>query len=101
MLRGPARTLRRNVNLINLARSRTASTAVPQESDVVIVGGGPAGLALAGALSSTSSVRTALRVVLVEASDLDKVSNWAPPPGTYSNRVSSITNASQSFLQGE
>ncbi|EIW58415.1 ubiquinone biosynthesis hydrox [Trametes versicolor FP-101664 SS1] len=99
MLRGPARTLRRNVNQIHLARRRAASTAVPQESDVVIVGGGPAGLALAGALSSTSSARHALRVVLVEASDLDKVGNWAPPTGTYSNRVSSITNASQSFLQ--
>ncbi|KAI0630718.1 ubiquinone biosynthesis hydrox [Trametes polyzona] len=98
MLR-PANVLRRNLKHARLLCNRAASTVAPQESDVVIVGGGPAGLALAGALSSTSSIRNALRVVLVEASDLDKVASWVQPPGTFSNRVSSITNASQSFLQ--
>ncbi|KAI0731047.1 ubiquinone biosynthesis hydrox [Earliella scabrosa] len=74
------------------------STGVPQESDVVIVGGGPAGLALASALSSEPSLRDTLKVSLVEAGDLSKVRDWTPPPGTFSNRVSSITNASQAFL---
>jgi ubiquinone biosynthesis monooxygenase Coq6 len=45
-----------------------------------------------------------LRVALVEASDLSRVRNWSPEgegDGTYfSNRVSSITNASRRFLQG-
>ncbi len=45
-------------------------------------------------------LRNILKVSLVEASDLDKVRGWAPPSGTYSNRVSSITNASQAFLGG-
>ncbi|RPD58895.1 ubiquinone biosynthesis hydrox [Lentinus tigrinus ALCF2SS1-7] len=77
---------------------RAASTAVPQETDIVIVGGGPAGLALASALSSQPIIRNTLKVSLVEASDLDQVRGWTPPPGTFSNRVSSITNASQAFL---
>ncbi|KAL7280559.1 hypothetical protein ACG7TL_005492 [Trametes sanguinea] len=78
-----------------------ASTSTHQESDVVIVGGGPAGLALATAFSSNALLRSTLKVVLVEAGDLSKVANWThwQPAGTYSNRVISITNASQSFLQ--
>ena len=41
-----------------------------------------------------------LRVVLVEAGDLSKIRDWAPAPNSFSNRVSSITNASQAFLKG-
>ncbi|PIL25239.1 hypothetical protein GSI_13128 [Ganoderma sinense ZZ0214-1] len=74
------------------------ATTTPQESDVVIVGGGPAGLALACALASAPAIQDSLRVVLVEAADLNKVRNWNEGPSTFSNRVSSITNASQSFL---
>nr|VWO99188.1 Mitogen-activated protein kinase (EC [Ganoderma boninense] len=43
-------------------------------------------------------IRETLPVVLVEAGDLNKVRNWNEGPSTFSNRVSSITNASQSFL---
>ena len=45
-------------------------------------------------------IRATLRVVLVEAGDLNKVRSWNEGPSTFSNRVSSITNASQSFLGG-
>ncbi|KII85885.1 hypothetical protein PLICRDRAFT_94062 [Plicaturopsis crispa FD-325 SS-3] len=75
------------------------TTAIQYEdSDVVIVGGGPAGLALASALGSSKDVKTALRVTLVEAGDLSKIRQWAPQQGAFSNRVSSITNASRQFL---
>ncbi|KAG6891227.1 hypothetical protein C0995_008479 [Termitomyces sp. Mi166 len=74
-----------------------------EECDVVIVGGGPAGLTLATALGdsegSSKLARQNLRITLVEGGDLAKVTRWAPPPGTYSNRVSSLTNTSQSFLK--
>ncbi|KAI0675950.1 ubiquinone biosynthesis hydrox [Trametes maxima] len=103
MLRSAARNavFRPNVNNIQRVLRRAASTEAHQDTDIVIVGGGPAGLALASALSSTPAIRNALRVVLVEAGDLDKVGNWEPPTGTFSNRVSSITNASQHFLQAQ
>ncbi|CAL1715318.1 unnamed protein product [Somion occarium] len=74
------------------------SHSISDHCDIVIVGGGPAGLALATALGSCRNIQASLRVVLVEASDLSKVKQWSLPEG-YSNRVSSITNASRGFLQ--
>ncbi|KAF8329487.1 uncharacterized protein EI90DRAFT_2923930 [Cantharellus anzutake] len=67
--------------------------------DVVIVGGGPVGLALAASLGSSSITSHRLSVALIEASNLDKIRTWNPLPSTYSNRVSSITNESSSFLK--
>ncbi|KAL0953694.1 hypothetical protein HGRIS_004888 [Hohenbuehelia grisea] len=77
-----------------------ASAQNHEECDIVIVGGGPVGLGFASALASNAAVRDTLRVVLVEAGDLSKVHDWQIAPEHYSNRVSSLTNASQSFLQG-
>ncbi|KAG5647914.1 hypothetical protein DXG03_007838 [Asterophora parasitica] len=102
-----------------LTRSFSTTNNEPhEECDVVIVGGGPAGLSLAGALGtlnfgrkdivlvwtetvkgSSRSARENLRITLVEGGDLSKVREWSPPLGTYSNRVVSLTNTSQSFLK--
>jgi hypothetical protein len=43
---------------------------------------------------------TLLKVTLVEGGDLGKVRAWEMPPNAYSNRVVSLTNASQDFLDG-
>lgn len=46
----------------------------------------------------SSSVTDGLRIVLVEGMDLEPLKNWRPGPGTYSNRVSSLTPGSVQFL---
>ncbi|KAG8691609.1 putative ubiquinone biosynthesis monooxygenase [Ceratobasidium sp. 423] len=78
--------------------NRLLSTQSSEDYDVVIIGGGPAGLALAAGLG-TNTTTSLLKVALVEASSLDKVRNWAEAPGQYSNRVSSLTNESVAFIQ--
>ncbi|EED24535.1 ubiquinone biosynthesis monooxgenase (Coq6), putative [Talaromyces stipitatus ATCC 10500] len=72
--------------------------ASPDIYDVVCVGGGPAGLALAAALLS-SPVTSNLRIALIESQDLNKSRIWNLPPGEFSNRCSSLTPTSVSFLQ--
>lgn len=47
------------------------------------------------------AIRDNLSIALVEGGDLGKIQNWAPSSDVYSNRVSSITNASRQFLQGK
>ncbi|KAK9242059.1 hypothetical protein V1506DRAFT_480725 [Lipomyces tetrasporus] len=65
--------------------------------DVVVVGGGISGLTLAAALKS-SRYTSHLRIALVEGMPLASVKSWSPDPDIYSNRVSSITPASQQYL---
>ncbi|KAF7309734.1 Ubiquinone biosynthesis monooxygenase COQ6, mitochondrial [Mycena indigotica] len=91
---------RRAAGQIRRHWQRAASTTVvPEDWDVVIVGGGPVGLALASALGSSADIRQNVKVALVEAGDLSSVQNWTPEPGTFSNRASSLTHKSQEFLK--
>ncbi|KAM0751582.1 ubiquinone biosynthesis hydrox [Meredithblackwellia eburnea MCA 4105] len=71
-----------------------------EDHDIVIVGGGPAGLALAAALAASEPITSTQKITLLEAGSLDSVASWAPPPGVFSNRVSSITSENVSFLSG-
>ncbi|KAI1299129.1 hypothetical protein F5Y03DRAFT_366288 [Xylaria venustula] len=80
----------------SLARSY-ASTSHPEIYDVVCVGGGPAGLSLLAALKANPTT-AGLRVALVEAQDLGKLRSWQLPSDRFSNRCSSLTPASASFL---
>ncbi|KAF9927748.1 putative ubiquinone biosynthesis monooxygenase [Mortierella alpina] len=85
------------------SQSTSASTAAgasvpPEQYDVVIVGGGIAGSALACALASAKA-SGAQRIALIEAFDLSNHINWAPRPDQYSNRVSSLTPKSVAFLK--
>ncbi|KAI7847579.1 hypothetical protein BDC45DRAFT_541798 [Circinella umbellata] len=58
--------------------------------DVVIVGGGIAGTALACSLAANPTMRD-YRVALIEAMDLSNTHNWTPETNKYSNRVVSLT----------
>ncbi|KAF7721063.1 putative ubiquinone biosynthesis monooxygenase [Apophysomyces ossiformis] len=66
--------------------------------DVVIIGGGVAGTALACSLASNPLLREQ-RVALVEAMDLTNTIQWKPQENIYSNRVVSLTPGSMNFLR--
>ncbi|KAJ7623287.1 ubiquinone biosynthesis hydrox [Roridomyces roridus] len=91
--------LKSGLGIARRALGRSLSTSAHEDWDIVIVGGGPAGLALASALGSSQLVRESLRVALVEASDLSKIREWTPAEGAFSNRASSLTHKSQTFLR--
>ncbi|KIJ55620.1 hypothetical protein M422DRAFT_199919 [Sphaerobolus stellatus SS14] len=86
-------------------RGYATVTSDIENVDVAIVGGGPVGLALACALSSSVIVRDAASIALIEGGDLERVRNWNENTGAgtessqFSNRVVSITNASRHFLE--
>ncbi|KAI9286915.1 hypothetical protein BC943DRAFT_217257 [Umbelopsis sp. AD052] len=66
--------------------------------DVVIVGGGVAGTALACSLASKPEFHSK-KIALIEAFDLAPVKNWTPSENVYSNRVVSLTPSSVSLLK--
>ncbi|KAJ6083870.1 ubiquinone biosynthesis monooxgenase [Penicillium sp. IBT 16267x] len=65
---------------------------------IVCVGGGPAGLGLLAALRALP-VTSKLKVALVESQDLGKARGWNLDSSRFSNRVSSLTLSSVTFLQ--
>ncbi|KAK9331454.1 hypothetical protein V1520DRAFT_337824 [Lipomyces starkeyi] len=77
--------------------SSAYSTIASSLYDVVIVGGGISGLSLAAGLKS-SHYTSNLKIALVEGMSLASAKSWSPDPDRYSNRVSSITPASQRYL---
>ncbi|KAF9996096.1 putative ubiquinone biosynthesis monooxygenase [Entomortierella chlamydospora] len=79
-------------------RFHSTESSTPDQYDVVIVGGGIAGSALACALATGKASGTQ-KVALVEAFDLSNHVNWSPRPDQYSNRVSSLTPKSVAFLK--
>ncbi|KAG9310590.1 hypothetical protein JVU11DRAFT_9151 [Chiua virens] len=77
-----------------------------QDKDVVIVGGGPVGLALASAIGFNPLVRESLNVALIDAGDLSKIRDWSLPHDTFSNlprgemaRLAENLNLQRGFLR--
>ncbi|KAM0786663.1 hypothetical protein ACM66B_002112 [Microbotryomycetes sp. NB124-2] len=84
----------------SLRRLNSAHAQQPVvDKDLVVVGGGPAGLALAAAIASNDSITSSHgQLALIEAGDLQQQRQWQPKPDEYSNRVSSITADNIRFL---
>lgn len=81
------------------ALATKATTASPALQDVVIIGGGPAGLSLLAALKANRITRDLL-CTLVEGGSLDGVRRFASdPPEEYTNRVVSLTPQTIEFMQ--
>ncbi|KXS18649.1 ubiquinone biosynthesis hydrox [Gonapodya prolifera JEL478] len=78
------------------ARALSSASSDPEHFDVVIVGGGVAGTALAAALAVNPSLART-RVALIESADL--YVKPAHTPGLYSNRVSSYNPSSVEFFK--
>ena len=85
-----------------LSRSFFASAVNFQAklTDVLIVGGGPAGLTLAAAIKQSPQLSD-LSTVLVDAGDLkEKIGGfYHDPPDNFTNRVISLTPQSKHFLE--
>lgn len=83
-----------------LPSSRAYASVAARTSDiydVVCIGGGPAGLTLLTALRSNPSTSN-LKLALVESQDLHPAQTWRLPTNQFSNRASSLTPSTISFL---
>jgi len=82
--------------------SSTSYDTLENIYDIVIVGGGISGCALACALASSSKVtRSQKRIALIEFNDVSNIKDWKPIKGGFSNRVSSLTPRSVEFFKGK
>lgn len=111
--------------LCRCASTSSAPAHTPEQHDIVILGGGVVGLALASALSarcilflafvhtrltikhcgsfpgSRPALSNAYKITLLDIADLNKTRAWQPKSeGQYENRCSSITNQSKALLEG-
>jgi len=95
---------RRQLLKINLNKRylATASTLSKLENiyDVVIVGGGISGSALACALASSKITKSQKHIALIELNNISNIKEWKPKQGEFSNRVSSLTPRSVQFFKG-
>ncbi|KAJ1642316.1 putative ubiquinone biosynthesis monooxygenase [Coemansia asiatica] len=66
--------------------------------DIVIVGGGAAGCALASALS-TSRTLGKLRIAMVDPAGLSQIGRWQPPTDTYLPRTLQITLSNKRYFE--
>lgn len=80
------------------AAAAASSASTPEPYDVVVIGGGPAGLTLATALKNSPYTQS-LKTLLVEGGSLEHIRGWGPGPDHYENRVSSLTPRSAAFLK--
>ncbi|KAF9350710.1 putative ubiquinone biosynthesis monooxygenase [Mortierella sp. AD094] len=91
-------TTRAQPQCMTSTRFHSTESSTSDQYDVVIVGGGIAGSALACALA-TGKASSTQKIALIEAFDLSNHINWSPHPDQYSNRVSSLTPKSVAFLK--
>lgn len=83
-----------------VSEAQGTQTSCVEDYDIVVVGGGVVGLALANALGSCRTFReSGYRISVLEASDLSKIKDWNLPSDQRSNRVSSVSAENIRFLK--
>ncbi|KAJ1957619.1 putative ubiquinone biosynthesis monooxygenase, partial [Dipsacomyces acuminosporus] len=100
-----ALSIARQTRVLPSTSTRLFTTAAPalnseavETYDVVIVGGGPSGCALAGILGSMDALDGA-RIALVDVGKLSSSLGWEPPSDTYLNRTLQITASNKQYLE--
>ncbi|KAH3684044.1 hypothetical protein WICPIJ_004982 [Wickerhamomyces pijperi] len=85
--------------LATAAETLTKTPIEPKLVDVLIVGGGPAGLTLTAGLKN-SKIAKELKISVIEGFNLSSVKTFHDEtPSNFSNRVSSLTPQSIKYLQ--